>query len=170
MTGDKPDPRIRTPMHWRLDRAAGFSEGVPWEPLQADSLTANVEAQEGDEGSILNLYRELIHLRTENPILGSSPELVPLSASTPQVVAYLRRSGEETALVLGNLEVLPLAGVTLSSAVDVLPQGRYRLEALLGEETAARMEIGDTGQILDFSPVSTLEPLQAYVFVVTAQD
>ena len=54
--------------------------------------------------------------------------------------------------------------------MDVLPQGRYRLEALLGEETAARLEIGDTGQILDFSPVSTLEPLQAYVFVVTAQD
>jgi len=170
MEGDKPDPRIRTPMPWRLGPAAGFTTGEPWEPLQADSLTANVEAQEGDEGSILNLYRELIHLRTENPILGSSPELVPLSASTPQVVAYLRRSGEEAALVLGNLEVVPLAGVTLSSAVDVLPQGRYRLEALLGEETAARLEIGDTGQILDFSPVSTLEPLQAYVFVVTAQD
>jgi len=170
MAGDKPDPRIRTPMPWRLGPAAGFTTGEPWEPLQADSLTANVEAQASDEGSILNLYRELIHLRTENPILGSSPELVPLSASTPQVVAYLRRSGEEAALVLGNLEVVPLAGVTLSSTVDVLPQGRYRLEALLGEETAARLEIGDAGQILDFSAVSTLEPLQAYVFVVTAED
>ena len=46
MTGDKPDPRLRTPMHWTRGRAAGFTTGVPWEPLQPDSMTANVEAQD----------------------------------------------------------------------------------------------------------------------------
>jgi hypothetical protein len=42
MTGDKPDPRLRTPMHWTAGRAAGFTTGAAWEPLQPDSATANV--------------------------------------------------------------------------------------------------------------------------------
>jgi alpha-amylase len=181
MEGDKPDPRIRTPMPWGLGPNAGFTTGVPWEPLQVDSLTANVNVQDGDPGSILNLYRELIHLRAAYPVLGSRADLVPLAASSPRVVAYLRRGGEESAgpeaaLVVANLEIEPLAGVTLSSvalaeqSTAALPPGRYRLQALLGEETGAVLEVGETGAVADFSPVSTLEPLQAYVFLLTAED
>ena len=48
MSGDKPDPRLRTPMHWNAFPAAGFTDGVAWEPLQSDSLTANVAAQDAD--------------------------------------------------------------------------------------------------------------------------
>ena len=175
MEGDKPDPRIRTPMPWGLGPNAGFTTGEPWEPLQADSLTANVEVEDGDPGSILNLYRELIHLRAEHPVLGSRAELVPLVASSPHVAAYLRRGGEGSpsggaALVVANLEIEPLAGVTLSSAAAALPAGTYRLEALLGEETAAQLEIGETGQVTGFAPVSTLEPLQAYVFLLVREE
>ena len=50
MGGDKPDPRLRTPMHWGTGRAAGFTTGNAWEPLQPDSLRANVAAQERDPG------------------------------------------------------------------------------------------------------------------------
>ncbi len=86
MTGDKPDERLRTPMQWSRAPAAGFSRGTPWEPLQPDSLTANVEAQTADTGSLLNLYRRLIHLRAANRALGTG-ELVPLVASDRAVAA-----------------------------------------------------------------------------------
>ena len=46
MTGAKPDPRLRTPMHWNRQASMGFTTGLPWEPLQPDSLSANVEAQD----------------------------------------------------------------------------------------------------------------------------
>ncbi len=50
MAADKPDPRIRTPMHWDLGHAAGFTTGTPWEPLQDDWQTANVEVLGGRRG------------------------------------------------------------------------------------------------------------------------
>ncbi len=91
------------------------------------------------------------------------------------MAAYLRRGGEGSpsggaALVVANLEIEPLAGVTLSSAAAALPAGTYRLEALLGEETAAQLEIGETGQVTGFAHVSTLEPLQAYVFLLVREE
>lgn len=167
MTGDKPDPRLRTPMHWNLGPAAGFTEGVPWEPLQADSLVANVEAMDDDPSSLLNLYRELIHLRAAHPALGSKGELIRLEAATPAVVAYLRRHGDETALVVANLGTEPLTSVMLSSDADVLPPGEYSVDALLGDGPAGHLEIGETGRLEGFSPDPTLEPLQAYVFRVS---
>jgi glycosidase len=140
MTGDKPDPRIRTPMHWSLDPAAGFTDGVPWEPLQPDSFTASVQAMDADPNSLLNLYRDLIHLRAQNGALGSG-ELVALDAGTEAVAAYLRRTGDEAALVVANLTESPLPSVALSSAADVLPSGSYTLDVLIGEREAARRRL-----------------------------
>jgi glycosidase len=42
MTGDKPDPRLRTPMQWSSEPGLGFTSGVPWEGAQPDSLTTTV--------------------------------------------------------------------------------------------------------------------------------
>ena len=166
MTGTKPDPRLRTPMHWRRGPAAGFTTGVPWEPLQPDSMTANVEAQEGDPGSLLNLHRRLIHLRAEHPALGAG-ELVLLTASTDAVAAYLRREGERVVLVVANLGVTALPDVSVSSDQRVLPAGRYTLVSLLGGSPAARLLVGSHGRIGGYVPVRSLGPRDVYVFEVS---
>ncbi len=166
MTGDKPDPRLRTPMHWTLDPAAGFTEGVPWEPLQPDSFGANVEVLSADPGTILNLYRQLIHLRVENPALGSGT-LIALDASSEAVAGYLRRQGDHVALVVANLASSPLTGVTLSSAVRVLPPGRYTPEVLLSDEPAAPLQVGTAGRLRSYEPLPSLAPLTAYVFGIS---
>ncbi len=163
MTGDKPDARIRTPMHWSLGPAAGFTTGVPWEPLQPDSFTANVEALDDDPNSILNLYRELIHLRAGHPALGSG-ELIALDAGVEAVAAYLRRQGDRVALVVANLGTAPLGGVTLSSDRSVLPSGRYMPRALLSGQAAAPLSVGAEGWMRRYVPLSALEPLKLYVF------
>ena len=171
MTGDKPDPRIRTPMQWTPGPAAGFTTGVPWEPLQADSLTANVEAQEGDAGSILNLYRELIRLRAACPALGANAGLIPLETSAPAAVAFLRQRVGGAALIVANLGYEPLEGVTLSARTSVIPPGsEYRPEVVLGEGPAAWLAVGENGGFEDYSPLETLEPLRAYVLALSECD
>src|SRR5207237_4521232 len=42
MTGDKPDPRLRTPMQWAPRPGVGFTSGTPWESPQPDSFVTNV--------------------------------------------------------------------------------------------------------------------------------
>ena len=44
MTGDKPDPRLRTPMQWSAGRGLGFTTGTPWEQAQGDSAATTVAA------------------------------------------------------------------------------------------------------------------------------
>ena len=127
MTADKPDPRLRTPMHWTAERAAGFTTGTPWEPLRPDSMTANVAAQENDPASLLNHHRKLIHLRAANPALATG-ELIPLTTNNPAVTAYLRKTDAQTVLVVANLGG-PASEVTVSATNSIL-EGRFRLHRI----------------------------------------
>jgi glycosidase len=163
MTGDKPDPRLRTPMHWRRGQAAGFTRALPWEPLQPDSLTANVDAQDRDPRSLLNLYRKLIHLRASNSALAVG-ELVPLTASNPAVAAYLRRDGSRVALVVANLGKAALSDVAVGSAEKALGPGRYTPRSLLGSESAPPLVIGPDGRLSGYVAVRTFAPTASYVF------
>ncbi len=167
MTGNKPDPRLRTPMQWSSGPGAGFTGGMAWEPLQPDSLTANVEVQEADPNSLLNSYRRLIHLRAENPALRTG-ELLPLAASTDAVVAYLRREGDRAVLVVANLGAAPLSGVTVSSEGRLLPAGRYELRSLLGGPQGAPLRVGGNGRIEAYIPVRSLGPLESHLFELSA--
>ncbi len=168
MTGDKPDPRLRTPMQWSPGPAAGFTTGVPWEPLRPDSMTANVRVMQRDPGSLLNLYRELIHLRAAHPALGAG-ELVALDAGTASVAAYLRRRGDDVALVVANLGDTALTNVRLSSSAGVLPAGRYAPTTLFGAGPAAQLRIGADGRLRGYAPLRSLDPLAVYVFGVSGR-
>jgi glycosidase len=168
MTGDKPDPRLRTPMHWSRRPAAGFSDGIPWEPLQPDSFSANVEAMDHDPASLLGLYRELIRLRTANAALGGG-ELVELDAGTDAVAAWLLRRGDHVALVVANLTGSALAGVRLSSAAGVLPPGTFEPRVLFGGRTAASLEVGADGRMHGYAPMPSLAPLSTYILQITGR-
>ncbi|MBT8478254.1 MAG: DUF3459 domain-containing protein, partial [Gemmatimonadetes bacterium] len=169
MAGDKPDPRIRTPMPWTLGPSAGFTTGEPWEPLQADSLTANVETLRADANSILNHYRELIRLRSACPVLGARAELVPVETSSPAAVAFLRQQVDGSALVVANLGDQPLEGVSLSAQGSLLPPGvDYMPQVVLGEgPSMSLLRIDENGGFQGFSPLETLEPLRAYVLALS---
>ncbi|MFQ5537847.1 MAG: alpha-amylase family glycosyl hydrolase [Gemmatimonadota bacterium] len=172
MTGDKPDPRLRTPMQWDLTPAAGFTSGIPWEPPQPDSFTANVAAMEGDPASLLNRYRRMIHLRSGNRALGSG-DLVPLRANVPGVAAYLRTTGKDAALVVANLGDRPIRGVNIGAAdraetpepSGYLEAGRYSLTPLLRDAPqVGDLTVGSDGRISSLTPVPSLPPLTLYVY------
>lgn len=162
ITGNKPDPRLRTPMQWSRGPGAGFTRGLAWEPLQPDSLTANVEVQSADPRSLLNLYRNLIHLRTSHPALGAG-DLVPLEAGNDAVAAYLRRDGDRAVLVVANLGTTPLSGIALSSAERVLPAGRYAPASLLGGPAGAALRVGADGRIRGYVPRPRLGPMETHL-------
>lgn len=142
MTGDKPDERLRTPMQW-TGTSAGFTSGKPWEAEQPDSLTTNVAAEDGTKGSLLSLYRQLIHLRANTPALKTG-ELLPVASGSDAVLAYIRSDARRPVLVVANL------GTTAEPPL-ALPQGRWRLRSLLGPEGT-------------LATLPTLAPRHVYVF------
>jgi glycosidase len=153
MSGPKPDELIRTPMAWsRTGPHAGFTTGTPWRALAADSLTANVEAQDGDAGSLLTLHRTLIHLRASQPALARGT-LVPLTAGDPAAVAYLRRTGTNVVLVVANLGAVRLDGVRVWVAQPELAAGRYVAHPLYGHGAVPpfRVNVGGSPVVLSLS-------------------
>lgn len=167
MTGRKPDEHIRTPMAWSLNGPhAGFTTGTPWEPLATDSLAANVEAQSADPSSLLTLYRRLIHLRAAEPALASGT-LIPLTTSDHAVVAFLRREGARTALVVANVGADSLTEVTVGSAATALAAGRYMARDLLGAATLAPLRVDAAGRVHSGTRLPPLAPHQGLVFDLT---
>jgi len=166
MTGDKPDPRLRTPMHWTAGRAAGFTTGAAWEPLQPDSATANVAVQSADPGSLLNHYRRLIHLRASNRALGSG-DFLPLQTSDPAVAAFLRRDGGRAVLVVANLATSARTGVTVSSTDGALRAARYAARDLLGAGAGQALVVEADGRVRAHVPLATLAPRRTYALELT---
>jgi alpha-glucosidase len=130
----------RGPIAWTGDPPGfGFSDGLPWLPMSADSMARNVAGQAADPDSILSWYRRLLALRRESPALQrGDQELVDVD--DPDVLAYLRIDGPGgervfVALNFANREAAlaippPAAGgrhwrVALSSAPS---RGRVALE------------------------------------------
>ncbi len=169
MSGDKPDPRLRTPMQWSAGHAAGFTTGTPWEALQPDTQAINVATEDAAGGSLLNLYRRLISLRKSNDALATG-RLVPLTAGSTQVIAYLRRAGDKAVLVVANLGAAPVTGVSVHSGKDAIPPGSYAAQGLLGTQNGATLVVGPDGELLGYVPVTgRLGPRESAVFDMVRQ-
>jgi len=111
------DPE-RSPMTWDCSGMAGFTRGQPWLPLGADHRTVNVEVEEGDRESILNLYRSLIALRRSHPTLvgGQLRSITTLGNR----LSYERASDNERLVIFLNfghspVQVATEAGIVLAS-------------------------------------------------------
>jgi maltose alpha-D-glucosyltransferase/alpha-amylase len=100
---------VRTPMQWSPDRNAGFSTANRqrlYLPVIVDPEyhyeAVNVAAQQANPHSLLWWMRRLIALRKRHPAFGrGSFEVV--GADNRKVFAFLRRTTDETILVVANL-------------------------------------------------------------------
>jgi glycosidase len=88
-------------MQWDNSENAGFSNTKPWIRVNPDFPHRNATAQRKDPGSLLNFTRQLISLRRKLPALVSG-NFCPLTSLPVGVLAYLRRSEEQTVLVALN--------------------------------------------------------------------
>jgi len=93
--------KARTPMQWTSVKHGGFTTGKPWLPVNTDFLKRNVENQEKDQTSLLNLYRVLIKIRKDYIALQQG-RWVPLIAGHKGILAYARIQYEERIVVILN--------------------------------------------------------------------
>jgi alpha-glucosidase len=100
--GQGRDPE-RSPMLWENRENAGFTApGVKtWLPLVWDWPRFTVETQEIDQGTMLKLYRRLLHLRRERPELHAGA--ISNVQAEDGVLRYVRSSGEHSVQVLLNM-------------------------------------------------------------------
>ncbi|MBL8165631.1 MAG: alpha-glucosidase C-terminal domain-containing protein [Anaerolineae bacterium] len=164
MIGAKPDECIRTPMQWDAEaRTAPFMAG---KNCKTNEATANVEEELQDEGSLLNHYRRLIHLRNANPLLQTGAFTVVESASE-HVYSFLRHDEDEAVLVVINLSDEATADYGLSIAESVL-RGTPAVSLLYGEGELAAPTLDDAGGFAGYSPLGSLAPYSTTVIALAA--
>jgi maltose alpha-D-glucosyltransferase / alpha-amylase len=100
---------VRTPMQWSPDRNGGFSRANPQRLILPTIIdpeysyeTINVEVQGSNPSSLLWWMKRMIALRRGHPAFGRG-SLQMLAPENRKVLAFLRRYGEETLLVVANL-------------------------------------------------------------------
>ena len=126
----------RAPMAWTGDVKAAFTTGEPWLPIPSDAASRNVADQLASDDSVLAHYRRLLALRRGSPAL-TTGDLSQVDVGDPDVLAYLRRAGDEVALIVvrfglqgGEIALPAFAGpwtVALSSLPGVAPTVESRL-------------------------------------------
>ncbi|WP_045235097.1 alpha-amylase family glycosyl hydrolase [Deinococcus pimensis] len=149
--GASRDP-ARTPMPWDESPFAGFSTVEPWLPL-GDSKARHVSAQMHDARSDLNYFRSLTRLRRDRRSLHAG-DLEVVDAGHDDVLAFLRRSGDDCVLVLLNFtgETRPVRLPDVSACGRILLSsdggregGTFPLDALvLGPHEAALVDLDVT--------------------------
>ncbi len=172
MSGAKPDERIRTPMRWTSAvGTAGFSTSTPWEALSADPATLDVADETADPASLLSQYRTLIALRTAHPALADG-SLVVAQSSSGAVLATLRRSSDETLLVLANLATTAVTDETISLDPGSLCGSLnarivYSTAGLTGNLPAP--VVSATGGLAGYQPIGSLAPQSVTVIALDPQ-
>jgi maltose alpha-D-glucosyltransferase / alpha-amylase len=119
---------VRTPMQWSPDRNGGFSRASP-ENLVLPSImnpiygyeAINVEAQAGDQYSLLNWTRRMLTVRKRQKAFGRGT-LRFLSPGNRKVLAYLREYEDETILCVCNVSrVIQAVELDLSAFAGRIP-------------------------------------------------
>lgn len=152
MTGDKPDPNLRTPMQWNGEQHAGFTTGnLPWSRVQSNYTERNVDLQNADPDSLLSHYRTLIRVRGEHHALRSGL-FVPVTGDNNRLFAMLRVAEGESVLVLVNLSDEPISSPVLSWQGSGM-KGTYQPRLIFGKAAAEVLTVADDGSVNAFSPV-----------------
>jgi alpha-amylase len=119
------DESKRTPMPWTA--SGGFSSASPWFGYAPGLATANVATQTNDSSSLLSRYRNLIHARNSSVALQKGS--LELLDGGSQVLAFLRREGDDVVLVAHN--------VSDGFAAATVAVNGTRFETLFGDITAS---------------------------------
>ena len=164
MLGSKPDEDIRLPMQWSPDQFAGFSEASPWRTINSNYPEWNVETLANRKGSILNLYRSLIHARSINPALRVG-EFQTLNTNERNVIAYARILEEQIVIVIINLET-ESKDVSLDIPPGMLAIGDYPITSLLDQSSYGSLKVIDEMKTT-FQLENSLDAWEYLILVIT---
>lgn len=92
----------RTPMQWRRDKYAGFSDVLPWIKVNPNTETINVETQMDDEYSILSYTKKLIQLYKSDSLFAFG-NIEAVLYTHKQMLGIKRFDDKHAYLILMNL-------------------------------------------------------------------
>jgi alpha-glucosidase len=117
----------RVPMPWSGDVPPfGFGDATSWLPQPAAWKDYTVEAQTGDEHSMLELYRSALRLRRANPALGDGS--LRWVDAPDGVLMFEREPGFRCVVNLGDEPVALPEGVEVLLASAALEDGRLPVD------------------------------------------
>jgi glycosidase len=102
--GEMSRDKNRTPMQWSNDPNAGFSplKVETWLPVHPNHKNGiNVRDQLHSPISLLNYYKHLLQVRKTSPALIEG-EYIPLNNTARDYFSFLRKSEQQTVLVVLN--------------------------------------------------------------------
>ncbi|RFM37119.1 glycoside hydrolase family 13 protein [Chitinophaga silvisoli] len=91
----------RTPFQWDTSTNAGFTEGKPWIKVNENYTLINEAAQEKDDRSILQFFKQVVLLRKHQPVLVYGRYQL-YDAAHPQVYTYTRTLNGTMFLIVLN--------------------------------------------------------------------
>ena len=111
----KSRDNARTPMQWDDTSHAGFTDGIPWLPVNPNYVTINAAAQRNDPDSIFHHFRALIALRHDHPVVahGTFALLLP---DHDQIWALTRTLEDQVLIMVANC-----SSTAVSFPADELP-------------------------------------------------
>jgi len=92
----------RTPMQWDADKYGGFTGVEPWLPVGPDHEKYNVEMQQNNSGSLLNLTRNLIRIRKNMPALLEGRYLSQVDQIPADCFVFIRETEHQRLLIALN--------------------------------------------------------------------
>ncbi|MDQ0223966.1 glycoside hydrolase family 13 protein [Metabacillus niabensis] len=92
----------RTPMQWSSEVNAGFTTGTPWIGINENYKEINVAAQQENNRSVLQFYKNMIRLKKANEVFTYGTYNLILD-DHPQIYAYTRTTEDNQVVVFANL-------------------------------------------------------------------
>lgn len=92
----------RTPMQWSSEANAGFTTGTPWIGINENYKEINVAAQQENNRSVLQFYKNMIRLKKANEVFTYGTYNLILD-DHPQIYAYTRTTEDDQVVVFANL-------------------------------------------------------------------
>lgn len=126
----------RTPMHWDDTHQAGFTQGIPWLPVNPNYVTINARAAMADPDSVFHHFRRLIALRHELPVIAEG-RFALLLPDHPQLWVVTRTLDDQLAVMVANVSSTP-ASVPEGALPDLA--GAELLLATHGDRRGADLE------------------------------
>lgn len=111
----------RTPMPWQAKAPhGGFSQAEPWLPVPGEHSRIAIDEQESHADSVLQHYRRFVNWRNSYEVLRTGT--MRFIDAPENCLAYIRKRGKETVLVVINLGNAPqqfdLAPYTIKEELD----------------------------------------------------
>ena len=126
----------RTPMQWDDRSHAGFTDGIPWLPVNPNYVTVNAATQLDDPDSVFHHFRKLIKLRHDHPVVvhGRFALLLP---DHEQIWVLTRTLDDQVLMMIANCSSDPA-----SVPPDAIPDlsGARVLLTTHGDSTSLELE------------------------------